>query len=221
MWIRRLIPVLSVCLAASVPTADAQPKKAPVAPAPAKGPAAPAQGTPATPAGTPAPGPGGAKGPGGEAVQMTEDAPPKDLEGKDENPDAPRIVGDPPPTTEVAKPAAAKRTGYPIEEAMRPITLPKSMSEISIGPHAQLSPYRGADALHARYGITDKIQLGLTYVVGGIFDDPVTTGTDKVGFHPGKAVGLDVTVALKSWLGVRVGVPVYIRSRSRSRSARR
>jgi hypothetical protein len=93
---------------------------------------------------------------------------------------------------------------------LRPITLPKNMSEVSIAPHMQFSPLRASDALRARYGITDQIQLGLSYVFGGFFDDPFTMGTDKVGFHPGKAVGLDVTVALKEWLAVRVGVPVYL-----------
>lgn len=211
MRVRRLISVLSVCLAASVPIADAQPKAAPK-----KGPTAPAKTAPAkdagkapAPAPTPAPGPGAAKGPGGEEVQMTEDAPPKDLEGKDENPDAPRIIGEPPPVV-ATKTAAPKRTGYPIEEAMRPLTLPRNMYEVSLGPHAQLSPYRGADALRARYGITDKIQLGLAYVLAGIFDDPASTSTDKIGIHASKAVGIDLTVQLKDWVAVRLGVPVYI-----------
>jgi hypothetical protein len=31
-----------------------------------------------------------------------------------------------------------------------------------------------------------------------------------VKFKPGKAVGLDLTVLLQDWIGVRVGVPVYI-----------
>lgn len=178
MRLRRLIPVLCACLAASAP-ATAQPK------------------------GDPPPPPPGAAPP-------AEDAPPGDIEGKDENPNAPRLISEPPPVTAATKQAAPKRAGYPIEEAMRPITLPRNMSEVSIGPHAQLSPYRGADALHARYGVTDQVQLGLTYVLGGIFDDPVTTGTDKIGFHAGKAVGVDVTVQLRPWVGVRVGLPVYI-----------
>ena len=84
------------------------------------------------------------------------------------------------------------------------------MSEVSIGPHARVSPYAGTDALRARYGITRQVQLGLTYVLGGVFNDPKTLDSDKIGFHPGKAVGLDVTVLLQDWIGVKVGVPVYI-----------
>ena len=47
-------------------------------------------------------------------------------------------------------------------------------------------------------------------MLGGIYDDPATTGDGQDGFHPGKAVGVDVTVLLQNWLAVRVGVPVYI-----------
>lgn len=194
MRICRLIPALCVCLAAPVSTAVAQPKADP-----GKGPVAPAKDAP--------PGPAPAPGTGGEVVQMSEDAPPADIEGRDENPDAPRVGAEPAPS--ISRPMAARRTGYPIEEAMRPLTLPKNMSEVGLGPHAQLSPYRGADALRARYGITDKVQLGLTYVIAGIYDDPATM-SEKLGVHFGKAVGLDVTVQLKDWVAVRLGVPVYI-----------
>jgi hypothetical protein len=93
---------------------------------------------------------------------------------------------------------------------MRPITLPKNTTELALGPHAQLKPYRGSDALRARYGITDKVQLGLTYLIAGIHDDPDTMGTNDIGFHFAKAVGLDVTVLFQNWMGVRLGVPVYI-----------
>ena len=75
------------------------------------------------------------------------------MNGTDENPDAPRDVFNKPTVTATA-PAPTRPTGYPIEEALRPITLPANMSEVSIGPHAQVSPYAGADALRARYGIT-------------------------------------------------------------------
>jgi hypothetical protein len=142
----------------------------------------------------------------GAPVQPIEDAPPADMEGTDENPDAPR--GREPEVTPTA-PAPVTKSGYPIEEAQRPITLPQNMSEISISPHFQVSPYRGADALRARYGITRQIQLGLTYVYAGVFDDPATVER-KQGFHAGKAGGLDVTVLLTNWVGVRVGLPVYL-----------
>lgn len=217
MTARRLISALTVGLAATATVAAAP--KAPARKAPAKagqkakGPLAPAKDA-SPPAGSAAPAAGSAAprtGSGdGSAVQMTEDPPPKDISGVDENPDAPRTIvdGDAPPPVVAPAPTRAP-SEYPIEEVARPITLPQNLSEVSIGPHAVISPYAGADALRARYGITSKVQLGLTYVLGGIYDDPSTVES-KQAFHPGKAVGLDVTVLLQDWIGVRVGVPLYI-----------
>jgi hypothetical protein len=234
MTARRLLCVLTVSLTASAAVVAAQPKpakKAPAKTAPkAKGPLAPAKdsgapakdsgapakdsGAPAKDSGAPAPSTGAAgaampAGSEGSTVQMAEDPPPSDITGTAENPDAPRTILDAetPAVATVAPPPV--RTGYPIEEALRPITLPANMSEVSIAPHAQVSPYAGSTALRARYGITPRIQLALTYVVGGIFDDPSTLES-KQGFHPGKALGLDVTYMLQDWVGVKVGVPIYI-----------
>ncbi len=211
MTVRRLVSVLCVVLVASATTVVvAQPKGgAKKAPAP-KGPVAPAKEKDAAPA-APAAGSGSAApaagSDAGSAVQMAEDPPPSDMEGINENPDAPK--GTDTTTAVVVIAPVKKKSGYPIEESQRPITLPQNMSEISLAPHAQVSPYAGADALRARYGITRQVQLGLTYLLGGVFDDAKTV-EDKVGFHPGKAVGLDVTVLLQDWLAVKVGVPVYI-----------
>jgi hypothetical protein len=199
MSLRRLVCVLSVVVVSgsvvlAAPKKDDKKKKAPAGPvAPAKDDAAPT--------------PGAADAGSGSAVQMTEDAPPSDMNGTDENPDAPKDVSN--TTVAVAAPVVTHPSGYPIEEALRPITLPANMSEIAIGPHAQVSPYSGSDALRARYGITSRVQLGLTYVLGGIYHDPATASM-KLGFHPGKAVGVDVTVLLQNWLAVRIGVPVYV-----------
>jgi len=146
----------------------------------------------------------------GAPVQMTEDPPPRDINGTDENPDAPKAISDIDDRPAVVTAPVVVRTGYPIEEALRPITLPQNMSEVAISPHTTVSPVTGAMALRARYGITSKIQLGLTYVLAGLFDDPATPLSDTVGLHPGKALGLDLTVMLQDWIGVQVGVPVYI-----------
>jgi hypothetical protein len=199
MQLRRLLSVGSVVVLATG-VALAQPKKKDdkKTPAPAAGSAA---GSAAAPAGSAAPAEG-------SAVQPIEDAPPSDMEGRDENPDAPRgtevkVEG---PTT----PVETKPAGYPVELALRPITLPANMAEVGIDPHIRVSPAEGAAALRARYGITPKIQLGLTYLVGGIYDDPATNTTKDYKFHPGKAGGLDVTVLLTNFVGVRVGLPVYL-----------
>ena len=146
------------------------------------------------------------------------------MEGKDENPGQAHAATVEEEKVEIKVPEKkVEKSGYPIEEAARPITLPANMAEVSIGPHAQFSVpdnvgYAGSDALRARYGINRQIQLGFTYVLGGIYDDPKTAkggapndGAFKdVGIHPGKAIGLDLTYLVTNFLGVKVGVPVWI-----------
>lgn len=223
MTARRLFSVLTVGLLASASVVAAQPsKKSAPRPSKAKGPIAPAKDASDSAPGTakaapksapaPAPPPVAPPGPGeGSAVQMTEDPPPRDMNGTDENPDAPRPVASDPdaPPPPVVLPPVQTRTGYPLEEVLRPITLPQNMSEVAISPHAQVDEFSSAMALRARYGITPKVQLGLTYMVGGVFDDPATISHGK-GAHGGKAVGLDLTYLIQPWIGVTLGVPVYI-----------
>jgi hypothetical protein len=210
MALRRVLSLLSVSVIATGSIVAAAPKKD-----------APKKDATPTPEKAAAPGPaaaGSGSGSGeGSAVQMTEDAPPADMNGTDENPDAPRAVGTEAPAATATATASKQPTGYPVEEALRPITLPQNMSEVSIGPHAQIGdgnayPYEGADALRARYGITDKIQLGITYVYAGIYPNPADTAASgyNYGAHSGKAIGLDVTVQLQKWIGVKVGVPLYL-----------
>lgn len=188
MSLRRLVSALSVVgVVTSATVVVAQPKADPAAPA--------------------APAPEGADA--GSAVQMTEEAPPADMEGIDENPDAPKPIGGDDSASVTATAPPPTRGGYPIEEAARPITLPQNMSEVTLDPHIQVSPAMASTALRARYGITRQVQLGVTYLFGGLYDDPATT-MEKTAFHPGKAVGLDLTVLVKKWLGVKLGVPVYV-----------
>lgn len=206
MSARRLASVLCVVLVASATVVVAQPKGG--APAPAKEPA------PTGMEKTPDPAAGSAAGSGsgaGSAVEMAEDPPPSDMEGTNENPDAPRIIGEDKKDVSTV-PTVTKKAGYPIEEIYRPITLPQNMSEIGIDPHAQVSPYAGSTALRARYGITRQVQLGLTYLLAGIFAEKNFVAGSSAGtkVHPGKAVGLDLTILLQNWIGIKVGVPVYI-----------
>ena len=198
MSLSRLVSVMSVVVFGTAGLVSAQPKKkAPASKTPVAPAKDPAPTTPATPDAT-AP----------TTPPPAEEPPPKDMNGVDENPDAPKTEGQPDPTIPVV-PVKKATAGYPIEEALRPITLPQNMSELSIGPHFVISPYAGGDALRARYGITREVQLGLTYLFGAIYDDPAQTGK-QYAFHPGKAIGLDVTVLLQNWIGVKIGVPVYI-----------
>lgn len=165
-------------------------------PAPAGGAAPPA----------PATGSGAAEG---SAVAPIEDSPPSDMEGRDENPDNPH-AGDEPAGPAAGPAPAMKKSGYPLEFVERPITLPQNMGEVSIAPHITPSPFTFSDALQFRFGVTRQIQLGLAYVYGGVYDaDPGDMVKDNK-FHAGKAGMLDVTYLVQNWVGVRVGVPVYL-----------
>jgi hypothetical protein len=165
----------------------------------------PAGGAPA--GGAPA---GGAPaGDDGKTVDLPEDdTTVADPSGMQENPDAPpgtttgiAVVAPPPP------PEAPK--GFPIEDALRPITLPALMSEAGLDFRNNIDPYDGNATLRGRFGITRQWQIGLEYTVGGFFDD-LDTAEDKVKFNTGKSLGLDVTYLVRSWLGVRVALPFYM-----------
>jgi hypothetical protein len=209
MSLRRLISVLGVTVFATSALVAAAPakKKAPAKPT---GPVAPAKDEGGAAAG----GSGSAAGGGdasGSAVQPIEDTPPSDMNGVNENPDNPHAMTNQPDAPVVVAPVV-KPTGYPIQEVLRPLTLPQNMSEISIAPHLQVSPFLASDTIHARYGITSKVQIGLSYAYFGAYDRKIADAavSSKIGFHSGKTFGIDVTVILQDWLAVRVGVPLYI-----------
>jgi hypothetical protein len=164
----------------------------------------------AQPAKQPAPDP--APAPDGKEVDLPEDsAPSADPSGVNENPDAPRGVPTagvgvsvaPPPPPEV-------RTGYPIEETLRPITLPALTSEAAFDVRNNIRPYTTNTTLRGRFGITRQWQVGLEYNIGGFYDDPGTVTEDKVKFNTGKSIGIDVTYLLFNWLGLRAALPFYL-----------
>jgi len=159
------------------------------------------------PAPTPAPTAGDE---GGKQVDLPEDdTPSADPSGVEENPDAPRggvgidVTATPPPP-----PPDRGRKGYPIEETLRPITLPALMSEAGFDLRNNIKPYDGNTTLRGRFGITRQWQIGLEYTVGGFFND--IGGQDKGKFNTGKSIGLDVTYGLFSFLGIRAALPFYL-----------
>lgn len=206
--------------------AKAKKKPAPAASTKPAAPAKPAPGTAAKPApGAPANGAPGAPaaapeaagaGSGSGSTDATAPAPapppepPPDMQGTSETPEDPALTGA--VEAPVAVPQPAKRTGYPTEEVLRPLTLPVRMTELSIAPHFQVSPFTGSDAVHVRHGITSDVQVGLTYLYAGVYDrSSVDPGrSSSVAFHGGKAFGLDLTVRLQDWLAVKAGVPMYV-----------
>jgi hypothetical protein len=143
----------------------------------------------------------------GTDVEMEEDAPPEDMEGTSENPDAPRLVGDEDDVVTTAP--KATRTGYPIEEVLRPLTLPAVTSEIGLDLRSTFDGLNTEVGLRARYGITRQIQIGLRYGIGGLYED-VGTGDDKIVFNTGKAVGLDVSYLIQDWVAAKITLPVYV-----------
>lgn len=145
-------------------------------------------------------------GAGGE-TELEDDPPPiGDDSGTEENPDAPRVLGeDDPEAPATPRPRA---TGYPLGEVDRPITIPEFSSEIRFGVAAYPSPLDLELNLHARYGITNQAQIGVRYNIGGFYDDGKHDG-DEV-WNTGKTVTIDFQYLLTDWVAPRLGVPMYV-----------
>ncbi len=152
--------------------------------------------------GAPAPVEGEAEG--GAEVEMEDEPPPEDMDGTAENPDAPRNDDE---VDVVAKAPPVVRAGYPIEQVLRPITLPATTSEIGIDAGIAADPLDLELGLRARYGITRQVQLGLRYLIGGVYEDEASMDTT---FNTGKAFGLDVSYLIKDFVAAHVTVPVYV-----------
>lgn len=155
----------------------------------------------------------GTAGDGGTAVDMPEDdTPSTDPTGVNENPDAAKPDApneiDANANTAPPKPKITRKD-FPIEETLRPITLPALMSEAGLDVRNYIKPYDGNTTLRGRFGITRQIQIGLTYNIGGFFDDADMAST-KTKFNTGKSIGLDVTYAVTNFLAVRVTLPFYL-----------
>ncbi len=144
----------------------------------------------------------------GSEVELDEDPPPAgDDDGLDENPDAPR-TGDAPagePGAPVARPA-----GYPVNEVLRPLTLPDFTSEIRLDLRLFPDPLDVELGLRARYGITRQIQVGVRYNIGGFYDDGKPAGDDKATFNTGKAVAIDLQYLVTDWIAPRLSIPMYV-----------
>jgi hypothetical protein len=151
--------------------------------------------------------------PGADAAAENPEAPSLDPDGTDENPDGavlPGASGDAgkaaPTTTDGP---AIDATGYPVEEILRPITLPEFKSELQVRTGFTFNPEVNNSVLRGRFGVTRQFQLGLTYNIGGLYDDD-GAGPKKTTFNPGKSIGVDATVLVMDWVAVQVGVPVYL-----------
>lgn len=141
----------------------------------------------------------------GTEVELGEDPPSTTETGEEE--DAPHIGGENPAQAKMVAPKA-QAEAYPVNEVLRPITLPDFASEIRLGAlFYPLTPLDAEFSLQARYGITRQIQLGAAYGIGGFYNDGKR---DKTRFNTGKAVSLDLTYLATDWVAARLAVPMYV-----------
>lgn len=131
--------------------------------------------------------------PGVAATPGSPDAP----TGSEENPDAPITDFDRPVEAEVAR-AAPVADDYPIERALRPITLPRRMTEVTLDAPNSFNPYVQSGLLGVHHGITNRIQAGLRYGTGTLFDGEYFTG---------KTVAVDGEFQIFHWLSAQLAVP--------------
>jgi hypothetical protein len=127
---------------------------------------------------------------------------------KDENPSA-QIS---------AKPRTTKAT-FPVELIHRPMTLPENTAEISLDVplvfggtvDATDTAYkvkgRATEVLRASYGVTQDIQVGVSY---GFGTERLSPETGQKGFEAGKAFSIDGGYTIiPEHLGVTLSVPFY------------
>lgn len=144
----------------------------------------------------------------GSEVELDEDPPASDGEsGAEEDPGAP-LLGEE-PVEDGPKAPAAKKTGYPLREVDRPLTLPDFTSEVRLDLHAFPDPLDIELGLRARYGITRQIQVGVRYGIGGFYDDG-KQAEEKVRFNTGKAVAIEGQYLVTDWVAPRVAVQMYV-----------
>lgn len=135
---------------------------------------------------------------GGEEVTLDDMA--GELGGADENPDAPKLIDDEP--TEPATAAKAKLDGpYPIELALRPLTLHAGMSEAALLIPSTFDSPVVSGAVRVGYGVTREAQLGLRYGGGSLTEDEFVTG---------KAVAIDFYYLVKPWVAGQLSVPMLL-----------
>jgi hypothetical protein len=121
--------------------------------------------------------------------------------GAEENPDAPVTDFEKPAKIETAVSAPAAPADYPIERALRPITLPRRMAEVTVDAPNSFNPYVQSGLLGARYGITHQLQAGLRYGTGTLFDGE---------YFAGKTFSIDGEFQVFHWLAAQVSVPMLV-----------
>ncbi len=97
-----------------------------------------------------------------------------------------------------AEPGPAVPSGYPVELALRPRTLPPGMAEFGLDTSFLVAPAL-TSSLRARYSIIERFELGLRYGIVGLDDNNTETG---------RAVAIDTQVKITDWLAAQLTLPV-------------
>lgn len=121
--------------------------------------------------------------------------------GATETPVPPEAVGMEPEEEEPAQAPPPERTGYPVELALRPLVLDPGMLEIGAEAPMYPSPAGLTAVLRARYGVRERVDVGLRYAV---------LGADEVDAVLGKSVGLEVQVGITDWVAAQLTLPILI-----------
>jgi hypothetical protein len=124
------------------------------------------------------------------------------------------------PTATVAKKARATKATFPVELTQRPMTLPENTAEIAVdapiyfGGTVDGAPTdaptlggRATQVLHAAYGVTQDIQVGVSY---GFGSERFSPPAGQNGYEAGKAFSVDgAYTILPDHLAVQVNLPFY------------
>lgn len=141
---------------------------------------------------------------GGDEVEMSADplAPAASGDGPvgaAEDPAPPsKAVGQKTATPEVAADGTPIVEGYPQAMVLRPITLLGGMVEAGLEAPVNPDPFALSGVVHARYGITDEIQVGVRYGLGFTADDTSAAG---------KAVAVEAVYQVFDFAALQVAVP--------------
>ncbi len=123
-------------------------------------------------------------------------------------------------TTSVAKKARTTKATYPVELVNRPMTLTQNTAEIaidapmffggSVDAAETTAPSLGARAtqvLHAAYGVTQDLQVGVSY---GFGTERLSPPMGVKGFEAGKAFSVDSAYTIvPDHLAVSLSLPFY------------
>jgi hypothetical protein len=115
--------------------------------------------------------------------------------------------------TTVEKKQRPTKATYPLELTWRPLTLTAGQAEISldspVAPFAD-APTGATQVLRFAYGITQDIQIGVTYGAGAERLKKRDAPSDDKGFEPGLAMSIDgAYTILPDHLAVTLSLPIY------------